>query len=486
MYTIKTLNAISPVGLAKLNNKQFDVAVDTDTPDGILVRSADMLNTAFNDNLLAIARAGAGVNNIPLERCSEQGIVVFNTPGANANAVAELVIGMLIAGSRNVAVAAQWCQGLVGDPAMAKTVEKGKKQFVGNEIKGKTLGVIGLGAIGSRVANCAIELGMEVYGYDPYISIDAAWNLSSQVHHCVNLNDMLPLCDYITIHVPYLPTTKDTINAQTLALCKDGVKILNYARGELVNTEALLEAMETGKVLADGAQPLVGKELTGMEPYPGFKPRVFLNFLLPVLMIVTVAVSTYVVYKSAKTMEAFLLVVIFMTVSMMLQGIPFKEVMDTLTNGIKGALPAVILLALAYSVNGLSQTMGTANYIISLTQGLLTPHLLPCVIFMVAAVMAFATGSSWGTFAICMPIALPLAFSMSGGEVTQLVVAVFAAVAGGGVFGDHCSPLSDTTILSSMGSASDHLDHVRTQLPYALTCGALAAAAYLVLGFVIG
>ena len=248
MYTIKTLNAISPVGLAKLNNKQFDVAVDTDAPDGILVRSADMLNTAFNDNLLAIARAGAGVNNIPLERCSEQGIVVFNTPGANANAVAELVIGMLIAGSRNVAAAAQWCQGLTGDPAMAKSVEKGKKQFVGNEIKGKTLGVIGLGAIGSRVANCAIELGMEVYGYDPYISIDAAWNLSSQVRHCVNLNDMLPLCDYITIHVPYLPTTKDTINAQTLALCKDGVKILNYARGELVNTEALLEAMETGKV----------------------------------------------------------------------------------------------------------------------------------------------------------------------------------------------------------------------------------------------
>jgi len=248
MFTIKTLNAISPVGLAKLNKNLFDVSVGTDAPDGILVRSADLLNTTFNDNLLAIARAGAGVNNIPLDRCSEQGIVVFNTPGANANAVAELVIGMLIAGSRNVAAAAQWCQGLTGDPAMAKTVEKGKKKFVGNEIKGKTLGVIGLGAIGSRVANCAIELGMEVYGYDPYISIDAAWNLSSQVHHCVNLNDMLPLCDYITIHVPYLPTTKDTINAQTLALCRDGVKILNYARGELVNTAALLEAMETGKV----------------------------------------------------------------------------------------------------------------------------------------------------------------------------------------------------------------------------------------------
>ena len=196
MYTIKTLNAISPVGLAKLPKNQFDVTVDADAPDGILVRSADLLNTTFNDNLLAIARAGAGVNNIPLERCSEQGIVVFNTPGANANAVAELVIGMLIAGSRNVAAAAQWCQGLAGDSAMAKSVEKGKKQFVGNEIKGKTLGVIGLGAIGSRVANCAIELGMEVYGYDPYISIEAAWNLSSQVHHCVNLNDMLPPVSY--------------------------------------------------------------------------------------------------------------------------------------------------------------------------------------------------------------------------------------------------------------------------------------------------
>ena len=248
MYTIKTLNAISPVGLAKLNKNLFDVAVDADAPDGILVRSADLLNTTFHDNLLAIARAGAGVNNIPLDRCSEQGIVVFNTPGANANAVAELVIGMLIAGSRNVADAAQWCQGLAGDPAMAKTVEKGKKKFVGNEIKGKTLGVIGLGAIGSRVANCAIELGMEVYGYDPYISIEAAWNLSSQVHHCVNLNDMLPLCDYITIHVPYLPTTKDTINAQTLALCKDGVKLLNYARGELVNDEDMIAALESGKV----------------------------------------------------------------------------------------------------------------------------------------------------------------------------------------------------------------------------------------------
>ena len=223
-----------------------------------------------------------------------------------------------------------------------------------------------------------------------------------------------------------------------------------------------------------------------MEMYEGFTPRVFLNFLLPVLMIVVTALSTYVAYHSAKTMEAFTLVVIFMTISMMVQGIPFKEVMDTMMNGIKGALPAVVLLALAYSVNGLSKSMGTANFIISVTEGFLTPHLLPAVIFLVAAVMAFATGSSWGTFAICMPIALPLAFNMSGGELNPIVVAVFAAVAGGGVFGDHCSPLSDTTILSSMGSASDHLDHVKTQLPYALICGGIAVIGYLILGFVAG
>ena len=248
MYTIKTLNSISPVGLAKLPQNLFEVLVDTDAPDGILVRSADMLEAELPEKLLAIARAGAGVNNIPLDRCSEQGIVVFNTPGANSNAVAELVTGMLIAGSRNLAAAAQWTQGLAGSASIAKDVEKGKKQFVGNEIKGKTLGVIGLGAIGAKVANNAIDLGMKVYGYDPYISIEAAWSLSQQVKHCVNLNDMLSECDYITIHVPYLPTTKDTINAQTLSLCKDGVRILNYARGELVNNADILDAIDAGKV----------------------------------------------------------------------------------------------------------------------------------------------------------------------------------------------------------------------------------------------
>lgn len=241
-------------------------------------------------------------------------------------------------------------------------------------------------------------------------------------------------------------------------------------------------AMEEGKVLRDGAVPLIGKELTEMQPYEGIKPRVFLNFILPVLMIVSTALGTYIAFKSAKTMEAFLFVVIFMTISMLIQGIPFKEIMDTLTDGVKGAVPAVMLLALAYSVNALSGQMGTANYIISLTENFLTPHFLPAVIFFIASVMAFATGSSWGTFAICMPIALPLAFSFTNNALTPLVIASFAAVAGGGVFGDHCSPLSDTTVLSSTGAAADHIDHVKTQLPYALVCGGLALIAYLIVG----
>ena len=248
MFTIKTLNAISPVGLSKLATNQFEVLVECPDPDGILVRSANMHEMELGKNLKAIARAGAGVNNIPLDKCSEKGIVVFNTPGANANAVAELVLGSLIACSRNLAEASQWCKGLKGCDDMAKSVEKGKKQFVGPEIRGKVLGVIGLGAIGAKVANDALNLGMEVYGYDPYLSVDAAWNLSQHVHHCLNLGDMLPKCDYITIHVPYLPTTKGTINAQTLAACKEGVRVLNFARGELVDNAAMLAALENGHV----------------------------------------------------------------------------------------------------------------------------------------------------------------------------------------------------------------------------------------------
>lgn len=208
-------------------------------------------------------------------------------------------------------------------------------------------------------------------------------------------------------------------------------------------------AWEEGKVIRDGATPLIGKELTDMQPYPGLKPRVVLNFILPVFVIIGIALGTYIAFDSAKTMEAFLFVVIIMTISMMIQGISFKEVMNTLTDGVKGAIPAVML---------------------------------PAVIFAVAAIMSFATGSSWGTFAICMPIALPLAFSFTDNQMSLLIVACFAAVAGGGVFGDHCSPLSDTTVLSSTGAASGHIDHVKTQLPYALICGLLAFIAYLIIG----
>ena len=248
MYTIKTLNAISPVGLAKLAPNLFEVDNDTDAPQGILVRSADMHDKPLPESLLAIARAGAGTNNIPIDKCTEAGIVVFNTPGANANAVAELVIGALVAGSRNMSDAIVWAQSLKGSPTLAKDVEKGKKQFVGPELRGKTLGVIGLGAIGSRVANAAISLGMEVLGYDPYISIDAAWSLSRSVQHCISLADMLPRCDYLTIHVPYMPSTKHTINAQTLNMCEDGVRVLNFARGELADNAAILAALDSGKV----------------------------------------------------------------------------------------------------------------------------------------------------------------------------------------------------------------------------------------------
>lgn len=243
-------------------------------------------------------------------------------------------------------------------------------------------------------------------------------------------------------------------------------------------------AMNEGKVLRDGAIPLIGRELTEMESFPGLKPRVFLNFLLPVIMIITIAMGTYLTLKSAKTMEAFLFVLIFMGISMFFQGVPFKEIMDTATNGIKGAVPAVIILGLAYSINTLSKSIGTANYIISLTEDFLSPQLLPAIIFIIAGIVAFSTGSSWGTFAITMPIALPLAFAFTGGEVAPLVMASFAAVAGGGVFGDHCSPLSDTTILASTGAAADHIDHVKTQLPYALICGGVALTAYLIIGFV--
>ena len=206
--------------------------------DGLIVGvdPVDATVLAAAPRLRAIAKYGVGLDNIDLAACEARGIKVSRTVGANSEAVADYALALMLGVARKVALIDRRCR------------ERDWSKITGIDLYGKTVGIIGLGAIGSRVANCAIELGMEVYGYDPYISIDAAWNLSSQVHHCVNLNDMLPLCDYITIHVPYLPTTKDTINAQTLALCKDGVKLLNYARGELVNTDALLEALDTGKV----------------------------------------------------------------------------------------------------------------------------------------------------------------------------------------------------------------------------------------------
>lgn len=243
-------------------------------------------------------------------------------------------------------------------------------------------------------------------------------------------------------------------------------------------------ALEEGKLLRDGAVPLMSQELTNMEPSKHIKPRVFLNFMLPILIFLGVSLGTFAVLGSTKVMEASVIVVIFMIVSLLAQKMPLQEVSDTFMAGVKGAMPAIIILALAYPLNSLSKEMGTANFIINCTQSFLTPALLPFVIFVVAAIMAFATGSSWGTFAICLPIALPMALNATGNNVTMLVAACFAAVAGGGVFGDHCSPVSDTTILSSMGAASDHIDHVKTQLPYALVVAAICAVLYLVIGFV--
>ena len=248
MYDILTLNKIAKIGLDVLGGN-YAVSDDRTNPDGILVRSAAMHDMEFDDNLKAIARAGAGTNNIPVDRCAEEGIVVFNTPGANANAVKELVICGLFLASRDITEGAKWTSTLKNEgEGAAKLVEKGKGQFAGHEIAGKKLGVIGLGAIGIMVANAAHSLGMEVLGYDPYISVDAAWSLSRSVVHVNNINDIFTQCDYITIHVPLNPSTKYTINKDTLALCKDGVRILNFSRNELVENTALMSALESGKV----------------------------------------------------------------------------------------------------------------------------------------------------------------------------------------------------------------------------------------------
>ena len=248
MFQIQTLNKISPYGLALLDAERYAYSDQQDQPDGILVRSAALHDTVFPASVKAIARAGVGVNNIPVEQCTKEGIVVFNTPGANANAVKELVIAALLLSSRKIVPGIQWTASLDGTPDLEKQVEKGKSQFAGPELLGKKLGVIGLGAIGIQVANTALHLGMEVYGYDPYISVDAAWRLSRSVHHARDLKEIYQNCDYITIHVPYLPSTKGMIGAEAFEAMKDGTRLLNFARGELVDTPAAIAALESGKL----------------------------------------------------------------------------------------------------------------------------------------------------------------------------------------------------------------------------------------------
>ena len=270
MYKYHCLNPIANIGL-----NQFDDAYvateDMKEADAVLVRSAVMHELEFDENLKVIARAGAGVNNIPLDRCAEEGIVVFNTPGANANGVKEMVLAGLLMASRDIVGGIEWVKANKEDANIAKSAEKAKKAFAGCEIEGKKLGVIGLGAIGVLVANAAVKLGMEVYGYDPYLSVDAAWKLSRQIYHAKTTEEIYKECDYITIHVPALESTKGMINAEALGLMKDGVIILNYARDVLVDEVALLEAMDAGKVkkyVTDFANPTVaGKDNVIVTPH---------------------------------------------------------------------------------------------------------------------------------------------------------------------------------------------------------------------------
>lgn len=247
MFKILTLNKISKVGLGQLSDN-YTVSDNEANPDGILLRSFKMHDMELPESLKAVARCGAGVNNIPLDKCAEKGIVVFNTPGANANAVKELVLTGLLLSSRKIMASYAWAQSLQGTEDIAKQVEKGKSNFAGPEIKGKTLGIVGLGAIGVLVANAAVALGMNVIGYDPYFSIKNALALDNAVKFTSNLDDIYAVADYITVHVPATPETKNMINAESLAKCKDGVRLLNFARNELVNVADVKAALESGKV----------------------------------------------------------------------------------------------------------------------------------------------------------------------------------------------------------------------------------------------
>ena len=251
MFKIQTLNKISPEGLNLFPRDKYEVASDINNPDAIIVRSADLLNAEIPSSVKIIARAGAGTNNIPIQACTEKGIVVVNTPGANANAVKELVILSMLLASRPVMDAREWVRGLAGKGDEIPTLaEKGKSQFVGCEIQGKTLGVIGLGAIGAMVANACVGLGMNVIGYDPFISIEAAWSLSRAVQRAESLDALLSKADYITIHTPQTPETKGLINADRIRLMKKGVRLINLARGGLVVNSDILAAIDEGKIAA--------------------------------------------------------------------------------------------------------------------------------------------------------------------------------------------------------------------------------------------
>lgn len=248
MKKIKLMNKIASVGTDVFDRSKYEISDTAANPDAIMVRSANLHEMEFNKELLAVARAGAGVNNIPIEKCSEMGIAVFNTPGANANGVKELAIAALILAARDVVGGIDWAKTLMGTEGVAKAVEKGKSAFAGNEIMGKTLGVIGLGAIGGMVANSARHLGMNVIGCDPYLTVNAAWSLSSAVRHADGYDEIYKNADYITLHLPSTPQTRGMINAEAISKMKDGVKIINLARADLAVTEDIKAALECGKV----------------------------------------------------------------------------------------------------------------------------------------------------------------------------------------------------------------------------------------------
>ena len=271
-YKFACLNNISPIGLKNFTNKYEQVS-DVSEANGILVRSAAMHDMEFSENLFAIARAGAGVNNIPLQKCAEKGIVVFNTPGANANGVKELVFAGMLLASRDIVEGVDWVRANKDKADIAKTAEKEKKRFAGTELQGKKLGIIGLGAIGVIVANAAVNLGMDVYGYDPYVSVDSAWHLSRKITHVLDVDDIYKNCDFITIHVPLLDSTKNMIDKEAVSKMKKGVILINMARDLLVDEKAVVAAIESGKVrryVSDFPNPTVaGKKGCITTPHLG-------------------------------------------------------------------------------------------------------------------------------------------------------------------------------------------------------------------------